>query len=98
MKYCVKKFFHFGKRTKEQKRTTYYIAVPCKDKEEAIGVLNDYLNDEIAIIQVESKYTPHVLELSATEKILVYSDDDSIDADNYFEYDYAVYKMIKNLS
>ena len=74
---------------------TDYVAVPCKDEAEAITVLNNFLNEEIAIIRDECEYSPHVLEFSDVEKILVYSDDEGIDADNYFEHDYAVYKVIE---
>ena len=71
-----------------------YVAVPCRSEEEALCVMKKYLDDEMRIVMEEHDYTPAVIDMCDTEKVLVYFDPEEgeIAADNYYEHDYAVYK------
>ena len=77
---------------------TDYVSVPCKTEEEALCVLHKYMQDEIKITQKEREYTPQVIKMSDTEYYLSYADAEYcgiVDAGNYSDHDYAVYKVIE---
>lgn len=77
---------------------TDYVCVPCETEEEAVRVMHKYLDDEIGIVREEQGYTPQVIKTGETETILSYADEECygrIDAGNYSEHDYAVYKVIE---
>ena len=74
-----------------------YISVPCMTKEEAVKTMNSYIKEEINTIRAKNEYDPVVLNLCDTEKIFVYAPDEYsyVDSANYYEYDYATYKVIE---
>lgn len=77
---------------------TDYVSVPCKTEEEALCVLHKYMQDEIKVTQEERGYTPQVIKMSDTEYYLSYADAECcgmVDAGNYSDHDYAVYKVIE---
>lgn len=70
-----------------------YFAIPCKTEEEAILMMDEYLNLEVYTVERESGYSPTVLINDETEKVICYTPL-SVDHDDYHDYDYAVYKVI----
>lgn len=73
-----------------------YVAVPCATEEDAIREMDRYLEKETGIVKSEQDYTPIVLTMSETEKILVYEDIDSgISETNYMPFDHSVYKVVE---
>lgn len=77
---------------------TDYVCVPCETKEEAVRVMQKYLDDEIGIVREKQGYTPQVIKTGETETILSYADEECygrVDAGNYSDHDYAVYKVIE---
>lgn len=73
-----------------------YVAVPCETEEDAIREMDRYLETEIGIVKNEHDYTPIVLTMSETEKILVYEDiERGINETNYMPFDHAVYKVVE---
>ena len=74
---------------------TDYVSIPCEKEEEAYHWMDKLLREEIEIVEKEKEYTPKVLEIDEAEKILVYYDDDYTHYDDYYEHDYAMYKIIE---
>ena len=73
-----------------------YVAVPCKTEEDAIQEMARYLETETGIVKSEHGYTPLVITMSETEKVLVYEDIESgINETNYMPFNHAVYKTIE---
>lgn len=50
-----------------------YIAKKCKTYEDAIKMLNDYLEEEVRIVKTESEYKPSVLRWEEDDVTLVYA-------------------------
>ena len=71
-----------------------YCAVSHRTEESALETMHRFLDEDAKDAGELLEYTPKILTFSDTEKILVFSDHDDIDADNYFEQDYATYKII----
>ena len=69
-----------------------YIAKKCSSYEEAIKMLNDYLNEEIKTIQNESEYTPSVIRDNEDDITLIYAEDET---KNYYTEDYACYRVFE---
>ncbi len=77
---------------------TEYVAVPCDTEEEAIKVLNKYLDEEIRTVIEESDYAPTVREFDETEKELSYESEAELinmSAKELLNVDKATYKVIE---
>lgn len=78
---------------------TEYIAIPTETEAEAIDTLHMYLNDEVEYVKIADEYNPVVIKMSETEIVLVYFnqefESEPISADNYYEHDHSVYKVIE---
>jgi len=73
------------------------IAKRCNSYEEAINMLNTYLNDEIKVINDECEYNPSVLEWSEGDVTLVYAEgyDTKTTDRNYATEDCAFYRIFE---
>lgn len=78
---------------------TDYVIIPCESEEEAKRIMEEYFEDEINCVLKESEYQPTRITMDDHESVLVYFDQEyqeyNIDASNYQEHDYAVYKVIE---
>ena len=77
---------------------TDYVCVPCETEEEAVRVMQKYLDNEIGIVREEQGYAPQVIKTGETEIVLSYADEryyGKVDAGSYSDHDYAVYKVIE---
>lgn len=73
-----------------------YIAKKCNTHEEAVIMLNDFLTEEIKVIQTECEYTPSVLEWNEDDVTLVYAEGYTIETtDNYATEDCAFYRIFE---
>jgi len=50
-----------------------YVAKKCETYEDAMKLLNDYLEEEIRIVKTESEYEPSVLRWEEDDVTLVYA-------------------------
>ena len=50
-----------------------YVAKKCETYEDAIKLLNDYLEEEVRIVKTESEYEPSVLRWEEDDVTLVYA-------------------------
>ena len=50
------------------------VARKCDTYEEAVKMLNDFLEEEIQIIKAESEYNPSVLKFAEDDVLLVYAE------------------------
>ena len=50
-----------------------YVAKKCETYEDAIKLLNDYLEEEVRIVKTESEYEPSVLKWEEDDVTLVYA-------------------------
>lgn len=69
-----------------------YIAKKCDSYEEAVKMLNEYLNEEVETVQRESEYTPSVIRNAEDDVILIYAEGET---ENYHTEDYACYKVFE---
>lgn len=76
---------------------TDYVSVPCDSFEEGLLLIDKYIAEEKHIVETESEYHPTILEMTTGEKIFSYTDSEYYDIrpDNYYEHDYAMYKVIE---
>lgn len=76
---------------------TDYVSIPCETEEEALELMEQYLKEEKRIVETESEYVPTIVDLDTYEKVFSYTDSEffAIGPDNYFEHDYALYKIIE---
>lgn len=51
-----------------------YIAKKCDTYDEAIAMLNDFLEKEVQVIAAESEYNPSILRWSQDDVTLVYAE------------------------
>ena len=79
-----------------------YVSVPCETEDEAIEAMKEDIRRERAIIKEEHGYVPKVLNISETEKYLVYCPEDenpeTVDVDDWKSYlteDFTVYMVIE---
>lgn len=71
---------------------TDYVAKKCNSYEEAIKMLNDYLNEEVKIVQNESEYTPSIIRDNVDDVTLIYAEDET---ENYHTEDCAYYRVFE---
>lgn len=69
-----------------------YIAKKCDNYEEAVKMLNEYLNKEVETVQRESEYTPSVIRNAEDDVTLIYAEDET---ENYHTEDYGCYKVFE---
>lgn len=74
-----------------------YVAKKCGSYEEAIKMLNDYLEEEIKTVENEQEYTPSVIRDSEDDVTLIYAEGYSKDDGNmnYGVEDCAYYKIFE---
>ena len=69
-----------------------YVAMKCDNYEEAVKMLNDYLEDEIKTVENEQEYTPSVIKDSEDDVTLIYAEGFT---ENYRTEDYACYRIFE---
>ena len=69
-----------------------YVAKKCGSYEEAVKMLNDYLEEEIKTVENEQEYTPSVIRDSEDDVTLIYAEGFT---EKYQTEDYACYRMFK---
>ena len=69
-----------------------YVAKKCGSYEEAIKMLNDYLEEEIKTVENEQEYTPSVIKDSEDDVTLIYAEGFT---ENYHTEDYACYRIFE---
>lgn len=69
-----------------------YVAKKCGSYEEAITMLNDYLEEEIKTVENEQEYTPSVIRDSEDDVTLIYAEGLT---ENYHTEDYACYRIFE---
>ena len=69
-----------------------YVAKKCGIYEEAVKMLNDYLEEEIKTVENEQEYTPSVIRDSEDDVTLIYAEGFT---ENYHTEDYACYRIFK---
>ena len=69
-----------------------YVAKKCNNYEEAVKMLNGYLEEEIKTVENEQEYTPSVIRDSEDDVTLIYAEGFT---DNYHTEDYACYRIFK---
>ena len=74
-----------------------YIAKKCDTYDEALAMLNDYLEKEIQEVVVEGEYNPSVLKWSEDDVTLVYAEGYSKNETslNYTAEDCAYYRIFE---
>ena len=74
-----------------------YVAKKCETYEDAIKLLNDYLEEEVRIVKTESEYEPSVLRWEDDDVTLVYASGYTKEemSRNYAIEDCAYYKILK---
>ena len=69
-----------------------YVTMKCDNYEEAVKMLNDYLEEEIKTVENEQEYTPSVIRDSEDDVTLIYAEGET---ENYHIEDYACYKVFE---
>lgn len=69
---------------------TDYIAKSCDTHQEALRMLNGYLQDEIETIERESEYVPSVIRFNDDDIVLVYAEGYDEDIDGSYRKDYPM--------
>lgn len=69
-----------------------YVANKCNSYEEAIKMLNNYLEEEIKTVENECEYIPSVIRDSEDDVTLIYAEGET---ENYHTEDYACYKVFE---
>lgn len=74
-----------------------YIVKKCDTYKEAVYLLNEYLDEEIKVVQTECEYTPSVLRWAKDDVTLVYSEGYVIGTEdkNYATEDCANYRIFE---
>lgn len=77
-----------------------YVAKKCNTYEEAVRLLNEYLEEEIQTIKKECEYDPSVLQWDEDDVTLVYAEGYTTDArenqnGNYATEDCAYYRVFE---
>lgn len=74
-----------------------YVARKCDTMGEAVKMLHDYLDQEVATIRTENEYNPSVLEWSEDDITLVYAEGYTTETEdrNYATEDCAYYRVFE---
>ena len=68
------------------------VPMKCDNYEEAVKMLNDYLEEEIKTVENEQEYTPSVIRDSEDDVTLIYAEGFT---ENYRTEDYACYRIFE---
>ncbi len=72
-----------------------YMAKKCKTYDEAIKMLNVYLEEEIKEVRKEAGFEPSVIEWSEDDVILVYAEGCTEESELYTQQDCTCYRIFK---